>query len=300
MCCVVVNGSPSGLLGVKIAKLASWRYVPVRIEHFPDGEIYVRVMGDVEGATVYLVQSMALKPNDYLMEYLLMVDALRSLGAEKIIAVIPYFAYARQDSRFNKGEALSLEVVAKLIEDIGTEMLITVDMHLHRLHDASEIFRIPVINLSAAPLLARYIKENYELEDPVVVGPDEEAEQWARRGAEAIGAEYDVLEKVRKSAMEVLIQPKKIDVKGRDVVLLDDIISTGGTMVEAIRFLKKAGARRIIVACTHPLLVRRALERILLEGAEDVIGTDTVMSAASKVSVAPLIVEKLQEICGER
>lgn len=284
------------MLGIKVAKLTSWPHVPVKIEHFPDGEIYVRVMGEVKGLTVYLIQSMALRPNDYLMEYLLIADALKSLGAEKIVGVIPYFSYARQDSRFNPGEALSLEVVTRLIENSGTEGLITIDMHLHRLRDASELFRIPVVNLSAAPSLTRYVVENYGLSDPIVIGPDEEAEQWAREGAKAVGAEYDVLEKVRKSPTEVVIQPKKVDVNGRKVILLDDIISTGGTMVEAVRFLREAGARRIIAACTHPLLVRRALERILAEGAEDVVGTDTVMSVVSRVSVAPLIVEGIRRL----
>ena len=276
--------------------MTSWPRVPVRVEHFPDGEIYVRVMNDIKGATVYFIQSMALQPNNYLMEYLLIMDSLKSLGAEKIVGVIPYLPYARQDARFNVGEALSLEVVARLIEESGTEGLITIDMHLHRLRDASEVFKIPVVNLSAAPLLARYIMENYELSDPVVIGPDEEAERWAQEGARAIGVEYDVLEKVRKSATEVVIQPKKLDVVGKDVILLDDIISTGGTMVEAVRFLKEAGARKIIAACTHPLLVRRALERILSEGAIDVVGTDTVMSVASKVSVAPLVVEGIRRL----
>lgn len=293
---VVVNGSPSGLLGIRVAKEVSWPRIPVKVEHFPDGEIYVRVMGDVKGSTIYLIQSMALQPNAYLIEYLLIIDALRSLGAEKIIGVIPYIPYARQDARFMEGEALSMEVIARLIESSGTEALITVDMHLHRRRDPSEIFRIPVVNLSAAPLLTRYIAENYGLSDPLVIGPDEEAEQWAREGAEAIGTDYDVLEKVRKSATEVEIHPKKLDVSGRDVILLDDMITTGGTMVEAIRFMKDAGARRIIAACTHPLLVMRALERILSEGAEDVVATDTVTSVASKVSVAPLIVEGIRRL----
>ncbi len=295
---VVVSGSASGLLGIKVSKQSGWRLIQSKVEQFPDGELYVRVMGDVEGETVALIQSMALRPNDYLVEYLLMVDALRSLGARKILGVIPYVPYARQDARFNKGEALSMEVVAKLIERSGTEAIVTIDMHLHRLSDPSQVFGIPVVNLSAAPLLTRYVVENYGLREPVVIGPDEEAEQWAREGASAIDAEYDVMEKVRKSATEVVIQPKKLDVEGRDVIILDDIISTGGTMVEAVKVLKKAGARRIIAACTHPLLVRRALEKILSEGAEDVVGTDTVASAVSRVSVAPLIIEGVKRLTG--
>lgn len=291
-----MNGSPSGLLGVRVAKETGLPRVPVKVEHFPDGEIYVRVMGDVKGARIYLIQSMALQPNDYLLEYLLIVDALKSLGAEEIIGVITYIPYARQDARFMEGEALSMEVVAGLIEQSGTEALITVDMHLHRRASPSEVFRIPVVNISAAPLLTRYIVENYGLKEPLVIGPDEEAEQWAREGAQAIGVEYDVLDKVRKSATEVEIHPKKLDVSGREVILLDDMITTGGTMAEAIRFLKEAGAKRIIAACTHPLLVMRALEKILSEGAEDVVATDTVTSVASKVSVAPLIAEAIRRL----
>ncbi|RLF00406.1 MAG: ribose-phosphate pyrophosphokinase, partial [Thermoprotei archaeon] len=240
---------------------------------------------------VFVVQSMGHKPDEYLMEYFLLVETLKDLGAEKVIGIIPYFAYARQDQRFKPGEALSIKTVSRLIEFVGTDKLYTIDCHRHRVKETefSQIIKIPVEDLSAMPLLADYVKNNYSLENPVVIGPDAEAYEWARKAAEVLGCDYDVLEKKRITEREVVIRPCEINVSGRDVLIVDDIISTGGTMVEAIKVLKRERARRIIVACTHPLLVEDALAKIYSTGVFDVIGTDTVWSPVSVVSVAPLI-----------
>ena len=284
-------GSSARALALKAATLANVRYVPVETKKFPDNEKYVRLLGEVEGEQVFVVQSMGHKPDEYLMEYFLLVETLKDLGAEKVIGIIPYFAYARQDQRFKPGEALSIKTVSRLIEFVGTDKLYTIDCHRHRVKETefSQIIKIPVEDLSAMPLLADYVKNNYSLENPVVIGPDAEAYEWARKAAEVLGCDYDVLEKKRITEREVVIRPCEINVSGRDVLIVDDIISTGGTMVEAIKVLKRERARRIIVACTHPLLVEDALAKIYSTGVFDVIGTDTVWSPVSVVSVAPLI-----------
>jgi len=286
-----VAGSSARALALKAATLANVRYVPVETKKFPDNEKYVRLLGEVEGEQVFVVQSMGHKPDEYLMEYFLLVETLKDLGAEKVIGIIPYFAYARQDQRFKPGEALSIKTVSRLIEFVGTDKLYTIDCHRHRVKETefSQIIKIPVEDLSAMPLLADYVKNNYSLENPVVIGPDAEAYEWARKAAEVLGCDYDVLEKKRITEREVVIRPCEINVSGRDVLIVDDIISTGGTMVEAIKVLKRERARRIIVACTHPLLVEDALAKIYSTGVFDVIGTDTVWSPVSVVSVAPLI-----------
>jgi len=288
---IVVAGSSARALALKAATLANVRYVPVETKKFPDNEKYVRLLGEVEGEQVFVVQSMGHKPDEYLMEYFLLVETLKDLGAEKVIGIIPYFAYARQDQRFKPGEALSIKTVSRLIEFVGTDKLYTIDCHRHRVKETefSQIIKIPVEDLSAMPLLADYVKNNYSLENPVVIGPDAEAYEWARKAAEVLGCDYDVLEKKRITEREVVIRPCEINVSGRDVLIVDDIISTGGTMVEAIKVLKRERARRIIVACTHPLLVEDALAKIYSTGVFDVIGTDTVWSPVSVVSVAPLI-----------
>ena len=222
---------------------------------------------------------------------------MKELGAKKVYAVIPYFPYARQDERFNPGEVVSFNVVARMLERAGIDEVWTIDLHLHRVEDISKLFKIPARNLTAVKELCAYMKEIYRLEKPFIIGPDEEAEQWARVASEYFDSEYDVLEKQRLSAEKVVVKPKHIrDFKGRDVLIIDDIISTGGTIVEAVKVIKNMNAGDIYVAVTHALLVKNALTKILKAGVKDVVSTDTVLSPTSRVTVAPLIVRELSKI----
>ncbi|MEM3506565.1 MAG: ribose-phosphate diphosphokinase [Candidatus Bathyarchaeia archaeon] len=291
---LIIPGSSSRLLALKVAKELGINASRVEIKKFPDGERYIRIMEEVHGKEIAVIQSMYHTPDEYLFEYFLLVDTLKDLGAKKIVSIIPYFAYARQDERFNAGEAISLLSVAKLIESVGTDEVYTIDMHLHRFPKISKLFKIPSYNLSAFPALADYIQKNYELKNPVVIGPDEEAEQWAKTVAEKLKLEYSVLEKRRLGPDKVEIKPKMLNLSNKDVVIVDDIISTGGTIVEAIKAVKKEGACKVIVACTHPILVENALIKIYESGADIVIGTDTVPSQISHVSVAPIIAKALK------
>jgi len=291
---IILGGSSAQVLAIKIGRLLKAPVLLPEIKRFPDGEKYVRITGDVNGKTVAVIQSFYHQPDEFLIEYFLMVDTLKDLGAKRVLGVVPYFAYARQDERFKPGEAISFKIVTKLIEEVGTDEIYTVDTHLHRVEQLSEIFRIPAHNLTAVPLLAQYVKKNFELTNPIVIGPDEEAEQWAKVAAKELEVEYDVLEKERLGPSEVRIKTRELDVKNRDIVIVDDIISTGGTMVEAIKMLKEHGAKNIIAACTHPILVQNALTKIYQAGALAVIGTDTVPSSISFVSVAPVIAEALR------
>jgi len=291
---IILGGSSAQVLVIKVGRLLKASVLLPEIKRFPDGEKYVRITGNVNGKTVAVIQSFYHQPDEFLIEYFLMVDTLKDLGAKRVLGVVPYFAYARQDERFKPGEAVSFKIVTKLIEEVGTDEIYTVDTHLHRVEQLSEIFRIPAHNLTAVPLLAQYIKKNFELTNPIVIGPDEEAEQWAKVAAKELEAEYDVLEKERLGPSEVRIKTRELDVKNRDIVIVDDIISTGGTMVEAIKMLKEHGAKNIIAACTHPILVQNALTKIYQAGALAVIGTDTVPSSISFVSVAPVMAEALR------
>ncbi|MEX2702401.1 MAG: ribose-phosphate diphosphokinase [Candidatus Baldrarchaeota archaeon] len=291
---IILGGSSAQVLVIKVGRLLKASVLLPEIKRFPDGEKYVRITGNVNGKTVAVIQSFYHQPDEFLIEYFLMVDTLKDLGAKRVLGVVPYFAYARQDERFKPGEAVSFKIVTKLIEVVGTDEIYTVDTHLHRVEQLSEIFRIPAHNLTAVPLLAQYIKKNFELTNPIVIGPDEEAEQWAKVAAKELEAEYDVLEKERLGPSEVRIKTRELDVKNRDIVIVDDIISTGGTMVEAIKMLKEHGAKNIIAACTHPILVQNALTKIYQAGALAVIGTDTVPSSISFVSVAPVMAEALR------
>jgi ribose-phosphate pyrophosphokinase len=291
---LLIAGSSCRVLGIKVARELNTSLFSLETKKFPDGELYVRINEDVSGRNVAVLQSMYLWPNDFLMEYLLVADTLKDLGAQSILAILPYFAYARQDQRFKSGEAVSFKTVANLIRLVGTSQIYTIDTHLHRIHGLSEIFKIPTHELTAVPLLSNYIKENFELNRPIVIGPDEEAEQWAKIAAGVLGCDHDVFEKRRLGPREVEVTPRRGNVADRDIVVIDDIISTGGTIVETLAVLKKLGARRVIVACVHPLLVEQALARIYEAGAYAVVGTDTVVGPASLVTVAPIIAEALR------
>jgi ribose-phosphate pyrophosphokinase len=291
----IVGGSSSDALAAKVARELGMKSAKLEIRKFPDGEKYLRVLEEVKGEDVVVIQSINHTPDEFLFEYLLLVDTLKDLGASRVAGFVPYFAYARQDERFKPGEALSFRTVSKLIEDVGTDEIYTIDMHQHRVLKSSDVFKIPSRNLSAMSLLADYVEKTGALHDPLVIGPDAEAEQWAKLAAERLHTDYDVFEKKRLSSENVEIRPRKANAKDRDVLIVDDIISTGGTIIEALKILFSQGARKIDIACTHPLLMGGALAKIYEAGAQNVVGTDTVPSPVSYVSVAPLIVDQIKK-----
>ena len=292
---MIIGGSSSQDLASKVANELDVKCGKLEVRRFPDGEKYLRVLDEVKDQNVVVIQSTHHTPDELLFEYLLLVDTLKDLGAERVVSFFPYFAYARQDERFKPGEALSFKTVSDLIESVGTDEIYTIDMHGHRLIKLSDVFKIPARNLTAVPLLADYVKKTYSMEKPLVIGPDAEAEQWARVAAERLGTDYDVFEKKRFGDRQVEVRPRKASAKDREILIVDDIISTGGTIVEALKVLFAQGARTVNVACTHPILAGDALAKIREAGAKNVIGTDTVPGPISYVSVAPLIAEQVRK-----
>src|SRR3989441_1843116 len=269
---IILGGSASTELAEKVAKEMGGELGRLELKRFPDGEKYVRVLEDVAGKDVAVVQSLYRTPDEYLFEYFLLVDALRDLGARSITGITPYLAYARQDARFNPGEAVSCSATAKLIEAAGTTSFITVDTHLHRLENVSKVFKIPARNISAMPLLGQYALENLSPRKPVVIGPDAEAEPWAAATAKELDAEHTFFRKKRITSSKVEIDTGEVDLECRDAVFEDDIISTGGTIAEAAGACKKKGARKIYALCTHPVLASGALERLHAAGGGEGIG----------------------------
>lgn len=211
------------------------------------------------------------------------------MGINNIRTVIPYFGYGRQEKSFNHGEAVSAEVVCQLIEFAGASSIYSINLHEKSICD---LFSIPAYNLSAMPAIADYVSDN--VEDPVIIAPDKGALGFAQEVASILKCESDYLEKVRLSPEKVDTKPKNLDVNGRDAVIVDDIISTGGTIVNACGILKEHQARRIVVSCVHPVLVGDALLKIFAAGADDVVGTNTLKSEVSNVSVASLVADALQ------
>jgi ribose-phosphate pyrophosphokinase len=294
---IITHGSSGGPLARAISKIAGFPLIETSMKRFPDGELYLRVMGEPTGQDVVVVQSLGLRPDRLLMEYCMIAEALKGAGCRSVTAVIPYLAYARQDSRFHPGEPLSVKLVARMIEVSGTDRLISVDAHLHRLAGLGEVFTIPTVNLTAMPLLAEYYRDNYGSENAFVVGPDSEAEQWAKTVSRVLSVGYGVLSKERLGDRDVRVSGS-VPVKGKRVILVDDIVSTGGTLAEAIRGLRSIGAKRVDVLVTHALLTDGALPRLRRAGMSHLVSTDSVRRSSSKVSLAPLIAGALKDAAG--
>ena len=191
--------------------------------------------------------------------------------------------------RFIRGEAAKLQSVAKLFKVAGLDKMYVVDFHQRNF---DEIFNFEVVDVTAMHLLAQYASTNFKLDSPFVVGADEVAEYWAKIVAEELGCEYALMRKIRIDAENVIVDSVP-EVVNKDVVIVDDIISTGGTVVQAVKALKTAGARRIYAVCTHPALSNEALKAIYHAGIDGIVGTDTVLSPISHVSVAELISQSI-------
>lgn len=280
---MIIGGSASQKLAALIAKELNETLCPMETRRFPDGERYIRIGGDVD-PDVTVIQSTGYPQDQNLMELFLILKTLKSLNVNHIKVAIPYFGYGRQEKRFKSGEAISAQVIAELLEASGVSEIFSINLHEDGLRN---LFNIPVHNLSAMPLIAEYIGEKFEA--PVIVAPDKGALGFAEEIANILGCDYDHLEKTRLSPEKVETKPKNMDVKGREAVIIDDIISTGGTIVNASRILRQHGASKIAVSCVHPVLVEDALLKIFASGADDVIATDTLQSDVSSISVAPLI-----------
>jgi ribose-phosphate pyrophosphokinase len=286
---IVVSGSASPKLAARVAKELKCRLVKPEQKLFPDGELYVRLTKAVGREPIVIVQSTGYPQNDNLIELFLLLDTAKNLGAKKLTAVVPYLAYARQDKRFKPGEAVSLRTVLRLVERAGADELVTVDIH-----EENSIRNLspPVKNLTAMPLLGRYLNR-LNLRNPAVLGADQGAEKHAQRVAEEMGADYDYLEKKRITPTQVITRPRSLEVGERDIVIVDDIISTGGTLAEAAKILKRRGAREIRAACTHAVLTGNAVQILRAAGVKKIIATDTIERRESLISVASLIARAL-------
>jgi ribose-phosphate pyrophosphokinase len=290
---IVVLGPASQDLGRKVADLLKSRIVSIIFKTFPDGESYLRLNGDVKGEEVVIVQTTGPPQDAHIMQLFLMVNTAKDLGAERVTAVVPYLAYARQDKRFLPGEAISIETFIKLIEASGTDRFLTVNIHKE---GVLKRFSIPAKNLSAITLLAEHFK-NKGLAGAFSLAPDKGALELAEEAERVLDGGCGWLRKERdRLTGEIRVEEKRFNIEGRDVIVFDDIISTGGTIAAAVKMLKMQGAKRVYAACAHPLLVGEAQRKIMQGGAEEIVGTDCVPSPVSVVSIAPLIAEALAKI----
>ena len=294
---IVMPGPASLELGGRIAKGLGVDSHPVDHRIFPDGESYVRLTSPVEGETVVVVQTTFPNPDRGGVQLLLMARAAKDLGAERVMCVVPYLAYSRQDKRFREGEAQSLDTVVALLEDAGGDDLIVVDVHNEEsLERLKEKTGLGIVNLSAMPLLAGHLKD-LDFGGAYSLSPDEGAKHLADAAAGVLGGESGFFKKIRdRKTGEIEMVVKDIELGGMDAVVFDDIISSGGTTAAAVRGLKNQGAKRVAAACTHGLFMGGAEERIRGAGADLIVSTDTVFTSLSQVTVAGLIADHLNKI----
>jgi len=291
---IVFGWSESKELAKSIARKIHADFSLLNLNHFPDGDSYIRFKDKVQGKKVILVQSLHPNPNEKLIDIIFAGLTAKDLGAKEIILVIPYLAYMRQDKSFHFGESISSKWMAKLIEVAGKE-LITIDPHLHRYKSLNEIFKIKAVAISSNDLISEFIKKNYP--KAFLMGPDEESYQWAENISKKINFPVVILKKKRYNSRNVNIKLKFGDkFKGKEVIIIDDIISTGHTMVETVRQLKKAKAKKIICIAVHGIFVEDAIKKLKNAGASKIITTNTIQNPTSKIDVSKIISDKLKKI----
>lgn len=281
----IVGGTASKTIAEDLAKKLKQPLARTTVKHFPDNELYVRILEDIDNEDIVVAQTTY--PDTNIIELFLLQDAIYEAGAKTITVVTPYFGYGRQDKKFEEGEAISARAIAEHIS-IHANKIITVDPHKEQLLD---FFNIPAFSCSAISEIGTYLKEKKEVD--LILAPDEGAIKRAQQVAKIIGCGYDYMKKKRIDGTTVEIKPKNLNVHNKKVVIIDDIISTGGTMVKSIKELKKQGAKDISVACTHGLFVGNAKEKLISAGCDEIISTDTIISEFSKVKAAPCIAELL-------
>lgn len=267
------------------------------VDRFPDGEVRVRLLESVRGDDVYLIQPTSPPVNDHLMELLLLADAARRSSAGRINAVIPYFGYARQDKQTQGREPVSAKLVANLLETVGVHRVIAIDLHAPQIQG---FFDIPVDHLSAVRLFARYLQEKGYTENGVVVSPDAGRAEEARRLSERLGLPFAMLAKRRHGPKETSVTYVIGEVVGKRPLIIDDIVSTGGTIRRGVEALLLAGALpEMVVMATHPVLVGEARENLSHPAIREVIFTDTIPlrdGGYTVLSTAELLAQAIRHV----
>jgi ribose-phosphate pyrophosphokinase len=287
----ILAGPSSPDLAIKIAKnledIAD--LVPVDVDIFSDGESKIKINKDMRKKRCVIVQSTYPPTDRHLIQTLMMIKKCTDDGALDISAIIPYLAYARQDKAFLEGEIVSIELVAKLLEAVGTTRLVTVDIHSKR---ALSYFTIDIQNVSSVPLLANYAANNMKLTRPIVVSPDKGGAERAEEFARILKTDMIALNKFRdKNTGEVTTDEKlNFDISNRDIILVDDMISTGGSIIKVCEVLKKNRCSKIYAMCAHALLIGDALQKIKAAGVvEDIIATNSIPNECTKVDLSPIL-----------
>jgi len=296
---ILFSGNANRALSQEIADYLGVPLGDAEVTRFADDEILVQVCENVRGADVFVIQPTCRPVNEHLMELLVIIDALKRASAWRITAVMPYYGYGRQDRKVQPRVPITAKLVADLLTAAGVHRVLTMDLHAGQIQG---FFTTPVDHLYAAPVLLRYFEER-RLGDAVVVSPDAGGVERARAFAKRLGSPLAFIDKRRTRPNEAKIMHIVGDVEGRDVIIVDDMIDTGGTLTQAVTALLEKGAKRIFASCTHPVLSGPAVERIDGSVLEEVVVTNTIPLPGGRMSkkltvlsVAPLLGEAISRI----
>jgi ribose-phosphate pyrophosphokinase len=273
---VLVSGRGYEQLAHEVAELLGIEVLPMKIYDFANGEIYAQISESIRGKDVFVIQSHTDPINKLIMEQLIMIDALKRASAHRVTAVMPSFGYARQDKKHKPREPITARLLCDFYKTAGADRIMTVDLHAPQIQG---FFNGPVDHIEAMPLLVRYFKENHDLRNVTIVSPDagrtKVAEQWSRR---LDGCPIAFVHKTRDITTPNKVKTGRVvgDVKGRDCIITDDMIDTGGTIVGAANALKNAGASSISVAATHGIFSAPAVQRLSSASLREVVCTDTI------------------------
>ena len=287
-------------------EIAQYLHVPMadaEVTRFSDGEVYVQVDENVRGTDVFVIQPTCPPVNDTLMELLIMVDAMKRASARRITAVLPYYGYARQDRKVQPRVPITAKLVADLLEAAGINRVLALDLHAGQIQG---FFKVPVDHLFAGPVVMIDYLRKKELHDPVIVAPDAGGVERARAIAKRFNAGLAIIDKRREGPNQAAAMHLIGEVKGRDAVVIDDMVDTAGTLIQAVSALAREGARRILACGVHAVLSGPALERIAASPLEEVVVTNSIPVSAAKraarvtvLSVAPLLGEAIRRIHDE-
>jgi len=293
----IVGCSNAVNLSKKVSEIANIPLAKTKIKNFPDGEIYVRIDEKLEDENAVVIQSGYPNQNNSLLELFLTLDAIKDMEPKKVSLILTYMPYSKQDKRFKDGEPVSAGTILKLIKSLKINNIYAVNLHFAKGEIDFDFFNIDIKNLNAAPLIAEYVKDKYG--DFITVLPGRGGSYLLSEGdivtLETRRAEYKATGKEYFGESN-LVTNKLKDITGRTVLVLDDMVNTGGTMVKTCEMVRKSGAERVISACIHGLFVGNAIEKLENAEVDEIISTDTVESKFSKISVAPLIAEEIKRL----
>ena len=291
--------SASQELGEKIAKELGTELGSCKVSHFADGEILVEVGESVRGKHVYIIQSTSGPVNDNLMELLILTDALKRASAREITAVIPYYGYARQDRKAKARQPITSKLVADMLTAAGVHRVVTIDLHAAQIQG---FFNTPIDDMTALPILGSYFK-SLNLEDICVVSPDHGGAVRARKLANALHSEIAIIDKRRPRPNVAEVMGIIGNVEGKNCIMIDDMIDTGGTIVAGANVLKEKGAKDVYIACTHPVFSGPAVERLEASCAKEIVVTNTIYLPEEKrfeklhiASVSELLAHTIKNI----